>query len=490
MSPDTKVGPALFIIFGGTGDLSRRKLLPALGQLTEKGLLGDDFYVLGLARSTQHDDASFRDLASQALAAAEVSPETANRLAGRCYYQSIGEQKSADFGQLAARIDAIETTHGLPGNRAFYLSLPPGAFRTTVTELGKVGLSGERSGAWTRVVVEKPFGRDLESARELNALIHGHFSESQVYRIDHYLGKETVQNLLVFRFANSLFESMWNRDRVAAVQITVAETLGVGTRANYYDRSGALRDMVQNHLSQLLTLVAMEVPEAFRADAIRYEKVKVLRSIAPIQATDVVLGQYADGVVQGQPVVGYLQEPGVPSGSQTETFAALKLEVDSWRWQGVPFYLRTGKRMGGKTTTIAVRFRAAPVCLFESMGGCPQDMSNVLLITLQPDEGFSLHFDVKRPGQPFALRRIPLRFRYNEAFAEMPEAYQTLLLDVLQGDQTLFVHGDEVEASWSVFGPLLSGPRRVLSYRAGGWGPAQADRLAIAERDLWQVTQD
>jgi glucose-6-phosphate 1-dehydrogenase len=307
--------------------------------------------------------------------------------------------------------------------------------------------------------------------------VHRHFDEAQVYRIDHYLGKETVQNLLVFRFANAMFETLWNRDHIEAVQITVAEELGVEQRAGYYDRAGALRDMVQNHLTQLMTLVAMEVPSAIAADAIRAEKIKVLRAVAPIRRENVVYGQYAPGTVGGEAVPAYRDEPGVAAGSATETFVALKLELDNWRWQGVPFYLRTGKRLARRLTEIEVKFRRAPVWLFRS-AGCEEDVHrNTLLLTLQPDEGFSLLFEIKAPGERFHLRQLPLHFSYAEVFPRIPEAYQTLLRDLLAGDQTLFVHADEVETAWSLYTPLLEEPHEPRPYVAGSWGPAEADEL-------------
>ena len=336
------------------------------------------------------------------------------------------------------------------------MSLPPRAFDPTVGGLARAGLNG--GPGWTRLVVEKPFGKDLESARELNSRVHEHFDESQVYRIDHYLGKDTVQNLLVFRFANAFIESNWNRERIEAVQITVAEDLGVGTRAGYYDHSGALRDMVQNHLTQLLTLVAMEVPTSFSAEAIRNEKIKVLKSIQPLDIDNVVRGRYTRGEVRGETIPGYLESEGVADDSTTETFVALKMFVDSWRWQGVPFFLRTGKCLPRKTTQITVRFRRAPVSFFNRMG-CDADTSDVLTITLQPNEGFTFYLDIKKPSSSLEIERIPLRFRYDTHFEQtMPDAYRTLLLDVLKGDQTLFVHADEVEESWRVYKPLIETP--------------------------------
>ncbi|HKX45252.1 MAG TPA: glucose-6-phosphate dehydrogenase, partial [Planctomycetota bacterium] len=355
-----------------------------------------------------------------------------------------------------------------------------------VRGLAGAGLAADAPGGWTRVVVEKPFGQDLASAQALVDALHRDFGERQIFRIDHYLGKETVQNLLAFRFGNAIFESLWNRDRIQSVEIQVAEDLGVGTRAGYYDRSGALRDMVQNHLVQMLALVAMEVPPVLGAESVRYEKAKVLQSIAALRPKDVVYGRYEEGTVGGSRAVGYLEEEGVPRGSRTETFVALRVDVMNWRWQGVPFYLRTGKRLARRMTRIGVRFKDSPVCMFEYEGLC-KISSNVLVITLQPDEGFSLYIDVKRPGVATDLRRIPLSFRYSDLFDSLPEAYETLLLDVLRGDQTLFVHADEVLGSWKLFEPLLAEPRELHPYPAGSWGPAAAERLAIPDRELMRA---
>jgi len=478
-----RVEPHLFVILGGTGDLTRRKLLPAMRRLASLGVLGDRRALLAVARDTDLDDDGFRVWAKQALVDAGMSDDDVHKLdTARLYYQPMPTGDPEDYEALAKRITKLEQESELPGNRAFYLALPPRIFLSALEGLAGAGLN--QSAGWTRLVVEKPFGRDLESARRLNRDIHRHYNEDQVYRIDHYLGKETVQNLLVFRFANPIFESLWNRDRIESIQITVAEDIGIGTRAGYYDQSGALRDMVQNHVAQLLALIGMEVPATFRADAVRYEKIKLLSSIRAISSEDVVFGQYARGSADGEAAPGYLEEEGVDPESHTETFVGLKLSLDTWRWQGVPFYIRTGKRLPQRLTQIAVTFQAPPVCLFESMGVCETN-PNVLYLTLQPEEGFALNVDVKVPGEPFQLATLPLDFFYKQVFGDIPDAYQTLLLDVLTGDQTLFVHADEAEASWELFGPLLEAERRVHLYRAGTWGPDASEALLARGGHVW-----
>ncbi|MEM7247642.1 MAG: glucose-6-phosphate dehydrogenase [Acidobacteriota bacterium] len=482
-----KAEPALFVIFGGTGDLAKRKLLPELARALHAGGLENDVHVVGVAPTAEFDDASYYEFVRGCLeqsihsdAASQVSPE-------RIHYHTIGDGTPADYAALGKHLDTIETEHELEGNRVYYLALPPPVFPLAIRGLGEAGMNQGRG--WRRLVIEKPFGKDLETAQALNNVLHRYFDEKQVYRIDHYLGKDTVQNLLVLRFANSLLESAWSRDRVHSVQITACESIGVGTRAGYYDQSGCMKDMIQNHLMQVLTLVAMEVPSAFEAEAIRYEKVKVLRRISEIKPEDVVFGQYTTGRVGNEKVPGYLDEPNVPDDSKTETFVAMKLMVDSWRWSGVPFYLWAGKRLPYRSSRIAVRFKPAPVSLFEVVGGRRAErecLTDVLVIKLQPDEGFSLHVDVKRPGEPFALQEVPLSFDYDEAFEKIPGAYQTLLLDVLEGNQTLFVHADEVEGSWKVLAPVLNAPPEPELYRAGEWGPKEAAKLAIPESHLWQ----
>jgi glucose-6-phosphate 1-dehydrogenase len=468
------VVPHVYVIFGATGDLTHRKLLPALYNLMQRRDIAENCYILGTARS-ELSDADFREAARESLSEAGFSEsDLVSWCDSRLFYHSLGPD-SDDFPGLKERIETIEDEHDLPGNRVFYLSVPPQVYPSTIEALGEAGLNS--SAGWTRVVIEKPFGHDLASARALNATTHRYFDESQVYRIDHYLGKETVQNLLVFRFANALFETNWNRDRIDRVEITVAEDLGIGTRAGYYDRSGALRDMVQNHIAQLFTLIAMDAPTCFEADAIRQEKIKVLestRSLDPFE--DVVFGQYTEGTVDGEEVPGYRNEKDVAPDSRTETYVALRLEVANWRWQGVPFYVRTGKRLQETLTQIAIVFDRAPVSIFQN-NGAPELASNVLLITLKPDEGFDLHFEVKAPSQPFDLKKKQLSFRYKEAFGRMPEAYETLLLDTIVGDQTLFVHADEAEMSWKLFAPVLDQHVAVYPYAAGSWGPEATRRL-------------
>jgi glucose-6-phosphate 1-dehydrogenase len=386
------------------------------------------------------------------------------------HHHSIGEGEVRDYKVLGEKIEALEKGASV-SNRIYYLALPPSALDQTLSGLGAADL--DKSEGWARLVIEKPFGYDTASAVHLNRSLHRYFSESQIYRIDHYLGKETVQNLLVFRFANPVFESLWNRDRVQKVEIVVAEDLGVGSRAGYYDKVGALKDMVQNHLTQLLCLTAMEVPASMEADAIRDEKVKVLRSIPTLQPGAAVFGQYSGKNGQAN---GYLEEPGVKADSKTETFVAVRLEVANWRWQGVPFLLRTGKRLKRRLTQITVQFRCPPVQLFQPFK-CHEIGSNRLVITLQPQEGFDLHFEVKSPGQEVQMQTQSLHFRYDEAFGRLPEAYETLLLDVMTGDQTLFVRSDETEAAWRLYTPLLEEQPKLYDYASGSWGPEEVNRL-------------
>jgi glucose-6-phosphate 1-dehydrogenase len=481
------VEPHLFIILGATGDLTRRKLLPALFHLRTYGELEkQNTLIVGAALPAMSADA-FRLWAYEGLcnSGARHAPDLRQWCEHHLYYQTLREGTLADYEALAACITRMEVARNLPQNRIFYLALPPTIVPETLELLDQTGLLNSQG--WVRVVFEKPFGHDFHSARALNTLLHRFLNESQIYRIDHYLGKETVQNLLAFRFANPIFESLWNRDTVESVEITVAEDLGVEHRGAYYQEAGALRDMVQNHLTQLLTVVGMEVPTSFEASEVRAEKLKVLRSISPILSQDVIFGQYTAWDVAGQRIAGYLEEPGVSPDSTTETYVALKLEVHNWRWRGVPFYLRTGKRLPRKITQVAVTFRAAPIQVFRSLE--PDSLNpNKLLITLQPSEGFSLCFSVKTPGRPFKFTDRALRFDYGQGFGgELPEAYETLLRDIMIGDQTLFVTADFTETAWRLYDPLLLDPRPVHFYTASSWGPKEADALVERNGLDWQL---
>jgi glucose-6-phosphate 1-dehydrogenase len=474
--PNHQIEPHLFVVFGATSDLMRRKLIPALYHFSEHYGWEKRLLLVGVSRHTDLDDQGFRTLAREALAEAGL-PQTgqADLWCDECLFsQPVRAGAAEDYQTLAARLQALEKAHRFPGNRIFYLATPPDAFGPAITGLGQAKLN--HSPGWTRLVVEKPFGRDPESALQLNQLLHRYFKEPQIFRIDHYLGKETVQNLLIFRFANDIFEPLWHRNLVQSVQITVAESLGVGSRGGYYEQTGALRDMVQNHLTQLLTLTAMEVPVNFEPEAIRSEKAKVLRAVPPVRPENVVYGQYTRGTLDGKEVPGYREAPGVPADSVTETFVALKLSIENWRWSGVPFYLITGKALPSRFTQIAVTFSCPPVWLFQPFQTSCNP--NVLVFTLQPDEGFDLHFQVKAPGEPLDLKTQRLRYRYAEAFGPLPDAYETLLTDVMAGDQTLFVRADEAEAAWRIYAPLLAEPPvPPLPYPAGSFGPPAAARF-------------
>ena len=474
-------GKNLFVIFGATGDLMRHKLLPALFRLNKRGLVPPDSPVLGVARG-ELDDVQFRAFAKDALAKIAPAEEVA-RWCDRCLvFHSLGK-KGDDYAGLAQRMSQVEKERGLAGHRVIYLALPLQAVPGTVNGLGGAGLG--RTSAGTRLVIEKPFGYDLESAAELNKVLRAHFDDHQIYRIDHYLGKETVQNLLIFRFANAMFEPIWNRDRVSRVEITVAEENGVGARAGFYEKAGAFRDIIQNHLTQVLCLVAMEPPSVFTAEEIGREKVKVLKSVEPIDPGDAVFGRYTRGnMSDGKEVPGYLEEPDVPATSTTDTYAAMRLSIANWRWQGVPFFVRTGKRLERKVTRIVVSFRCPPVSMFAPQGTCVIS-SNTLEITLQPDEGFDLSFQVKSPGPGVDLATQRMHFRYAEAFGALDEAYEKLLLDAMRGDETNFVRSDEVEYAWRLYTPVLESPRTLHEYRAGTWGPKEADRLFEGYGPCW-----
>ncbi len=464
----------LFILFGATGDLARRKLIPALYNGLVKRADRGNVVILGVGRSDWNDQ-KMQSETRAALLEDGVDEEGLSAWCNDCVaYQQIGGDNG--MAPLFERAAQLEKEHGLAGNRIYYLALPPSVFGKAIEDIGDDDQSQKREG-WTRLVIEKPFGHDLASAKALNDQVHEHFDETQIYRIDHYLGKETVQNLLVFRFGNAIFESLWDRNHIDRVEITVAESIGVEGRAGYYDTSGALRDMIQNHLTQLLTLTAMEPPATLSANPIRREKLKVLHSIAPIDPREVIFGRYT--AADGQE--GYLDHDGVPKDSSTETFVALRLRIENWRWQGVPFILRSGKRMPTRVTDIDVYFRCPPVQLFGGADHCSISR-NVLRIRLQPDEGFTLGFEVKRPGSGFQLSSQEFDFDYEEAFGPLPSGYETLLADVAAGDQTLFVHADETEAAWALYEPLLDAGIPVRDYPSGSWGPGQAARMIIGDQ--------
>ena len=448
----------LFILFGATGDLAAKKLLPALYSLSQH--TDADFTVLGVGRS-DWDDAAFQDYAQQEIDTTEDASQDVREWTEKTL-QFVNVPSYDDYSPLFERLEEFNADL-----RIYYLATPPGAFTDLITRLGEYE-NEQEDRAQTKLVIEKPFGRDLDSARALNEVVHSYFEERQVYRIDHYLGKETVQNLLVFRFANALFEPLWNRTHIDHVDILVAETGDLEGRAGYYDGVGVIRDMIQNHLSQLFTLVAMEPPATLDADAIHHEKIKVLHATTPPDLDKTQLGQYGEGETGG----AYISHERVPANSSTPTYASVELRIDNWRWQGVPFTLRTGKRMPEDVTEIRVSFRCPPVTLFEGHGPC--DLApNTLTIRLQPHEGFGLSFEVKQPGDGFALSTQSLAFRYDEAFGPLRDAYETLLHDVVTGDRTLFVHAAEAEASWSLYAPLLEADLPVLEYPSGTWGPSE-----------------
>jgi glucose-6-phosphate 1-dehydrogenase len=479
--------PCVLVIFGASGDLTRRKLLPALYNLAESRLLPDSFAVLGVARPPIAED-DFRAQMKERVRDAEGEPLEGplwDRLSGQLHYIN-GEFDDAQlYVRIRSLLAELDGKYGTPGNYLFYLAVPPGLFGTVALHLASAGLTKEANGRWRRLIVEKPFGRDLESARALNAELSSGLRESQIYRIDHYLGKETVQNLLAFRFANGIFEPVWNRRYVDHVQMTVAETVGVEQRGAYYETAGALRDMVQNHMFQLLTLVAMEPPISFRAEDVRDEKVKVLHAVQPFSPDDV-----SRDVVRAQ-YDGYRQEKNVAPDSTTETFVALKLLIDNWRWAGIPFYLRTGKKLPKRVTEIAVQFKRPPFMLFRNTS-IEHLNPNVLIVRIQPNEGIALSFDAKVPGPLEKLGTVKMDFSYADYFGTEPSTgYETLLFDAMIGDPTLFHRMDIVEAGWQVVEPVLTawqenGVRDLASYEPGSIGPPAADLLLERSDRQWR----
>lgn len=490
--------PTVVVIFGASGDLTARKLIPAVYNLGYDNLLPADFHLIGFGRKAIPDE-EFRTLATEAIkefSRRELKADVWNRVSENTTYVAGGYDEKAAFDRLAEHISAIEKKSGREVQTLFYISTPPSVFEPILLNLGASGLAGKYLGKahHAKVIIEKPFGRDLESARKLNSTIRSVFEEHQVYRIDHYLGKETVQDLLVQRFANTIFEPLWNRNYIDHVQITVAEEVSVGSRGGYYEQSGCLRDMIQNHTMQLLALTAMEPPVSLDAESIRDEKVKVLKAIQPLNlgaGGDVVRAQYAPGMLGGKAAKGYLQEEGIKADSATETYAAVRLSINNWRWQGVPFYLRSGKCMSRRVSEIAIQFKRPPGTLFAE-GDKFNLASNTLSFQIQPDEGLSLILNAKIPGLETRTQPVKMSFRYSTTFgSNTPEAYERLVLDAMIGDGTLFIRGDEAEASWKLYTPVLQhweaeARKGMDSYAAGSWGPESADALLAAGKHVWR----
>ena len=491
--------PTAIVIFGASGDLTSRKLIPAIYNLAVDNLLSADFHLMGYGRKPIPD----QDYREHARASAQthsrrpLAPEIWDRLGQQVFYQCGGYDDPAAFEALADRLDALEKQVGRDLQLLFYISTPPQVFGPILENLGRSGLARRNldTPLFSKVIVEKPFGKDLATAQQLNQIILQQFEERQVYRIDHYLGKETVQDLLVHRFANAIFEPIWNRQYVDCVQITVAETVGVDNRAAYYDQSGALRDMIQNHTMQLLSLIAMEPPVSLDPEAIRDEKVKVLKAIQPLalglEDSDVVRARYDAGLIGGEPVPGYLEGEGIPEDSATETYAALRLSINNWRWKGVPFYMRSGKRMARRVSEIAIQFKRPPGILFS--GDARFDLApNTMVLRIQPDEGSTLLLNAKVPGLDTRTQPVKMHFHYETTFgSNTPEAYERLILDSMVGDNTLFIRGDETEASWRLVTPILEhwktcGPAGLESYAAGSWGPLASERLLWKNSHQWR----
>jgi len=491
--------PTVVVIFGASGDLTARKLIPAIYNLACDGLLPADFYLVGFGRKPIPDE-EFQQVAAGAIrefSRRELTDDVWHRLAPRTLYVSGGYDERAAYDRLAARIDHLEQQIGQPLQPLFYISTPPSVFAPIIQNLGASGLAARhlRTAHQAKVIIEKPFGKDLATAQALNRTLTSVFEEPQVYRIDHYLGKETVQDLLVQRFANAIFEPLWNRNYVEAVQITVAEEVGVGTRAGYYEQSGCLRDMIQNHTMQLLALTAMEPPVSLDAEAVRDEKVKVLNAVQPLRLDgpdpDIARAQYTAGVLGGQSVPGYLEEADIAAGSATESYAALRLSINNWRWHGVPFYLRSGKRLARRVSEIAIRFKCAPGSLFAASDRF-QLAANTLAFQIQPDEGLSLILNAKIPGLETRTQPVKMNFKYATTFgSNTPEAYERLVLDAMIGDGTLFIRGDEPERSWQLVTPVLEhwqaqGRAGLDTYAAGSWGPPAAAALLAAHGHEWR----
>ena len=487
--------PCAVVLFGASGDLAKRKVLPAMFDLATHNSLGERYAIVGFARTAMSDE-NFRSATTEAAKTMSeigpIDPKQWNAFASCMYYQPGDYADPQAFQQLAKKLEQLDAEKKLGGNRLFYLSTPPEVYPHIVEQLGRAGLARASSPkSWVRIIIEKPIGRDLASAKELNKIVLDVFEEQQVYRIDHYLGKDTVQNLLVLRFGNGIFEPLWNRNYVDSVQITAAETLGVERRGGFYETAGALRDMIQSHVLQLTSLVAVEPPASFDATSVRNEKLKVLQCIRPFDlsmvAQSVVRGQYSPGNLDGTKVPGYREEPGVSATSRTETFVAARLYIDNWRWAGVPFYLRTGKRLAKRSTEIMIQFKCAPHLVFRDRDIEP----NRLVLNIQPEEGISVSFGAKRPGTEMRIGNVTMNFSYKEGFGDVSRsAYATLVNDCLRGDATLFDRGDNVEAAWALVDPILdvwSAARtgKVPEYHAGTWGPHESDLLLERDGREW-----
>jgi len=498
--------PATMVIFGANGDLTRRLVVPALYNLAKANLLPDRFAIIGVDHNRQTAESWAKALHDFLLTLSKTGNGEfeANKIDERCWARIAGAMSYVDgdfledqtYSKLEARLEERQKNENLGGNVLFYLAVADRFFGKIVEKLGKAGLarqdfSQHRGENWRRVVVEKPFGHDLASAKALNACLLEYLGEDQIYRIDHFLGKETVQNIMALRFANGLFEPIWNRDRIDHVQITVAETVGIGTRGKFYEATGALRDMVPNHLFQLVAMTAMEPPVSFDADAIRAKKAEVFKAVHPLTARDAVRGQYDAGAIDGQPATAYREESNVAPDSDVETYVALRLLVDNWRWAGVPFYLRTGKRLSKRMTEIAIRFKRAPHAIFRATPVEELD-ADWLILRIQPDEGIRLRFNAKRPGPEMALESVAMDFKYSDWFRQAPAVgYETLLYDALMGDATLFQRADQVEAAWSIVEPVLTSwaatrPTHFPNYTAGSAGPDNANELIARDGRAWR----